>query len=248
MRRRIDLAIGSVSWGTHSRGDGRGVARPGGKTDATPWGDSVSVRRRRPASGGNAGRRRRTTDGGLMGAAHTSSRSAFWGASTSWPATSPIRIGGRHAQALIALLALRPRPRLRDTLAAELWPEAGVPRPRRRCARPSGSSGRAFRRPASTPTPGSRPTRTRSGSTATRWSSSTSTGSSGSLTSDDPEDHERARPDPQRRPARGSRPRVLRGRPRAPVGSATRTCSPPSPRTGSTAATPSGPAAPRASC
>jgi DNA-binding SARP family transcriptional activator len=39
----------------------------------------------------------------------------------------PIRIGGRHAQALMALLALRPRPRLRDTLAAELWPEAGVP-------------------------------------------------------------------------------------------------------------------------
>ena len=38
-----------------------------------------------------------------------------------------IRIGGRHAQALMALLALRPRPRLRDTLAAELWPEAGVP-------------------------------------------------------------------------------------------------------------------------
>jgi DNA-binding SARP family transcriptional activator len=36
-----------------------------------------------------------------------------------------IRIGGRHAQALMALLALRPRPRLRDTLAAELWPEAG---------------------------------------------------------------------------------------------------------------------------
>jgi len=38
-----------------------------------------------------------------------------------------VRIGGRHAQALIALLALRPRPRLRDTLAAELWPEAGAP-------------------------------------------------------------------------------------------------------------------------
>ncbi|MBA2718230.1 MAG: hypothetical protein H0U52_03155 [Chloroflexi bacterium] len=38
-----------------------------------------------------------------------------------------IRIGGRHAQALMALLVLRPRPRLRDTLAAELWPEAGVP-------------------------------------------------------------------------------------------------------------------------
>jgi DNA-binding SARP family transcriptional activator len=39
----------------------------------------------------------------------------------------PVRIGGRHAQALMALLALRPRPRLRDTLAAELWPEAGLP-------------------------------------------------------------------------------------------------------------------------
>lgn len=38
-----------------------------------------------------------------------------------------IRIGGRHAQALMALLVLRPRPRLRDTLAAELWPEAGAP-------------------------------------------------------------------------------------------------------------------------
>jgi DNA-binding SARP family transcriptional activator len=39
----------------------------------------------------------------------------------------PVRLGGRHAQALMALLALRARPRLRDTLAAELWPEAGAP-------------------------------------------------------------------------------------------------------------------------
>ena len=38
-----------------------------------------------------------------------------------------IRIGGRHAQALIGLLALRPRLRLRDTLAAELWPDADGP-------------------------------------------------------------------------------------------------------------------------
>ena len=38
-----------------------------------------------------------------------------------------VRIGGRHAQALVALLALRPRARLRDTLAAELWPDAGAP-------------------------------------------------------------------------------------------------------------------------
>jgi DNA-binding SARP family transcriptional activator len=39
----------------------------------------------------------------------------------------PVRIGGRHAQALLGLLALRPRLRLRDTLAAELWAEADGP-------------------------------------------------------------------------------------------------------------------------
>lgn len=39
--------------------------------------------------------------------------------------TEPVRLGGRHAQALIALLALCPRARLRDALAAELWPDAG---------------------------------------------------------------------------------------------------------------------------
>jgi len=38
-----------------------------------------------------------------------------------------VRIGGRHAQALLGLLALRPRLRLRDTLAAELWPDADGP-------------------------------------------------------------------------------------------------------------------------
>jgi DNA-binding SARP family transcriptional activator len=38
--------------------------------------------------------------------------------------SQPIRIGGRHAQALFGLLALRPRLRLRDTIAAELWPDA----------------------------------------------------------------------------------------------------------------------------
>lgn len=40
---------------------------------------------------------------------------------------TPVRISGRHAQALMALLALRPRPRLRDALAADLWPDAGSP-------------------------------------------------------------------------------------------------------------------------
>jgi DNA-binding SARP family transcriptional activator len=38
-----------------------------------------------------------------------------------------VRIGGRHAQALTALLALRPRARLRDAIAAELWPDAAGP-------------------------------------------------------------------------------------------------------------------------
>jgi DNA-binding SARP family transcriptional activator len=36
---------------------------------------------------------------------------------------APVRFTGRHAQALIALLALRPRPRLRDAIAADLWPD-----------------------------------------------------------------------------------------------------------------------------
>lgn len=39
----------------------------------------------------------------------------------------PVRLGGRHAQALMALLALRPRPRLRDAIAADLWPESQGP-------------------------------------------------------------------------------------------------------------------------
>ncbi len=40
---------------------------------------------------------------------------------------APIRFTGRHAQALIALLALRPRPRLRDAIAADLWPDFDGP-------------------------------------------------------------------------------------------------------------------------
>jgi DNA-binding SARP family transcriptional activator len=38
-----------------------------------------------------------------------------------------VRIAGRHAQALTALLALRPRPRLRDAIAADLWPDVDGP-------------------------------------------------------------------------------------------------------------------------
>ncbi len=38
-----------------------------------------------------------------------------------------VRLAGRHAQALLALLALRPRPRLRDAIAADLWPDFDGP-------------------------------------------------------------------------------------------------------------------------
>jgi DNA-binding SARP family transcriptional activator len=40
---------------------------------------------------------------------------------------SRVRLSGRHAQALFALLALRPRPRLRDAIAADLWPDFDGP-------------------------------------------------------------------------------------------------------------------------
>jgi DNA-binding SARP family transcriptional activator len=38
-----------------------------------------------------------------------------------------LRISGRHGQALVALLALRPRHRLRDAIAADLWPDLDGP-------------------------------------------------------------------------------------------------------------------------
>jgi len=38
-----------------------------------------------------------------------------------------VRLAGRHAQALFALLALRPRSRLRDAIAADLWPDFDGP-------------------------------------------------------------------------------------------------------------------------
>ncbi len=40
---------------------------------------------------------------------------------------TPLRLSGRHGQALVALLALRPRPRLRDAIAADLWPDIDGP-------------------------------------------------------------------------------------------------------------------------
>ena len=37
-----------------------------------------------------------------------------------------VRLPGRHAQALFALLVLTRRPRSREAIAADLWPDAGV--------------------------------------------------------------------------------------------------------------------------
>jgi DNA-binding SARP family transcriptional activator len=42
-------------------------------------------------------------------------------------AGATVRLSGRHAQALAALLVLQPRPRLRDAIAADLWPEFAGP-------------------------------------------------------------------------------------------------------------------------
>ncbi len=44
-----------------------------------------------------------------------------------WVGGRELRLAGRQPQALLALLALRPRPRLRDAIAADLWPEAESP-------------------------------------------------------------------------------------------------------------------------
>lgn len=38
----------------------------------------------------------------------------------------PVRLRGRHAQALFALLCLEPRARARDAIAADLWPDGGT--------------------------------------------------------------------------------------------------------------------------
>ena len=39
---------------------------------------------------------------------------------------APVRLGGRQAQALFALLVLDPRPRSRDAIAVDLWPDAAA--------------------------------------------------------------------------------------------------------------------------
>ncbi|HEX3427246.1 MAG TPA: BTAD domain-containing putative transcriptional regulator [Candidatus Limnocylindrales bacterium] len=62
-----------------------------------------------------------------MGAAHTTLSVRLFGRLEVLAGDIQVRVTGRHAQALTALLALRPRPRLRDAIAAELWPDVDGP-------------------------------------------------------------------------------------------------------------------------
>ena len=125
-----------------------------------------------------------------------------------------IRLPGRHAQALFALLVLARRPRSREAIAADLWPDADADRPVR-CARPSGSSARASPRPGShrtglldidADTVGIR-IDARIDLDVTRFEACLADDACGAEAAID------ALP---RRPARGPRPRLLRGRARTP--------------------------------
>jgi DNA-binding SARP family transcriptional activator len=62
-----------------------------------------------------------------MGPAHATLSIRLFGRLEVLAGDVQVRITGRHAQALTALLALRPRPRLRDAIAAELWPDSDGP-------------------------------------------------------------------------------------------------------------------------
>ena len=194
-------------------GTDEGLPVLGVKTVARPRGDRRPVAACARPLGGNRGSGADRPREGHMSVARSLSIRLL-GRLEIRAGTLPIRIGGRHAQALIALLALRPRLRLRDTIAAELWPDADgpwLPRSARRC----GSSGRASPPSASPPTTGSRPTRIPWASAATSASTSTPTSSNASPSSAAATTREGRCP-VRRRSPRGARPRVLRRRPGAP--------------------------------
>src|SRR5205085_8292317 len=108
------------------RRDGRGVARPlGGEVGRQTLG-GPAIGWRRPAPGGNTGRALLVRREGAIDTS-TSLRIRLLGRLEIVAGGVPVRVAGRHAQALVGLLALRPRLRLRDTLAAELWPDADGP-------------------------------------------------------------------------------------------------------------------------
>ena len=99
---------------------------------ATRGGGSWGVRRLEPGArpmGGRAGRRRPRRDGYAWHDAEPhrvpSCRWTCWAGSTSEPPPGcGSTFAGRHAPALFALLVLVRRPRSREAIAADLWPES----------------------------------------------------------------------------------------------------------------------------
>src|SRR5436190_6348641 len=117
--------VGFVSLRGRGRRDGRGVARPGGEV-AEPWGDIGDQLAAAPGPWGNMGRALFAVGRHAMERTPTLTFQLL-GRLDVRAGGAPIRVTGRHAQALLGLLVIRPRLRLRDTIAAELWPEADGP-------------------------------------------------------------------------------------------------------------------------
>ena len=120
------IAIGGVSRGEHNpKGTDEGLPVPGGRGRQALGGPVVNVGGARLLWGERRALAALFARGRMS--ASTTLKVRLLGRMEVQAGAATIRIGGRHAQALMALLVLRPRPRLRDTLAAELWPEAGAP-------------------------------------------------------------------------------------------------------------------------
>ena len=114
--RRLTTCRGGVSGGTLGVVEATGGLRPTADRTSGPWGDGPGVGR----FWGTRDDRQHQRLARLLGP-------PCWAGSRSSLAVQPVRLAGRHAQALAALLALRPRPRLRDAIAADLWPDFDGP-------------------------------------------------------------------------------------------------------------------------
>src|SRR6476620_5366688 len=104
--------------------DGAGVSSPSGQACL---GTACRDSRVRPL--GTSGRTSRTRDGTVMPTRPAAQRVRLkvdlLGRLDARTADGrPIRLPGRHAQALFALLVLARRPRSREAIAADLWPDA----------------------------------------------------------------------------------------------------------------------------
>jgi DNA-binding SARP family transcriptional activator len=113
---RLTTCRGGVSGGHPGVVEATGGLRPTADRTSGPWGDGPGVGR---IWGNNAMTGTPPTLSGLS--VHLFGRLEIVACG------QPVRLAGRHAQALAALLALRPRPRLRDAIAADLWPDFDGP-------------------------------------------------------------------------------------------------------------------------